>query len=58
MRKLFEGDFYGAGDFIATHDVSPDGRHFLMARRIGTGEGGGRGASRNERVLAASVVNG
>jgi hypothetical protein len=38
-RKLFEGDFYGIGDYEPTYDVSPDGRHFLMARRIGTGGG-------------------
>ena len=38
-RKLFEGDFYGVGDLSAAYDVSPDGRHFLMARRVGAGGG-------------------
>jgi tRNA A-37 threonylcarbamoyl transferase component Bud32 len=38
-RKLFEGDFYGLGEFAATYDVSADGRHFLMGRRIGAGGG-------------------
>ena len=36
-RKLFDGDFYGIGDLTAAYDVSPDGRHFLMARRVGVG---------------------
>ena len=38
-RKLFDGDFYGAGEFAATYDVSLDGTHFLMARRAGAGAG-------------------
>jgi len=38
-RKMFDGDFYGAGGFVAAYDVSPDGRHFLMARRIGSAGG-------------------
>jgi len=38
-RKLFDADFYGAGEFAATYDVSPDGTHFLMARRAGAGAG-------------------
>jgi hypothetical protein len=38
-RTLFEGDFYGLGDLVASYDVAPDGHHFLMARRIGTGGG-------------------
>ena len=38
-RKLFDGDFYGTGDLTAAYDVSPDGRHFLMARRVGVGGG-------------------
>jgi len=38
-RKLFEGDFFGAGALTAAYDVSPDGRHFLMARRVGAGGG-------------------
>jgi serine/threonine-protein kinase len=37
--KLFEGDFYGAGALAASYDVSADGKHFLMARRIDTGGG-------------------
>jgi hypothetical protein len=38
-RKLFDGDFYGTGAHAATYDVSADGRHFLLARRIGPGNG-------------------
>jgi serine/threonine-protein kinase len=38
-HALFDGDFYGLSEFVATYDVSPDGRQFLMARRIGTGGG-------------------
>jgi hypothetical protein len=38
-RALFDGDFFGLSEFVATYDVSPDGRKFLMARRIGTGAG-------------------
>ncbi len=38
-RKLFDGDFYGSGEFAQAYDVSPDGTHFLMARRIGVGAG-------------------
>jgi serine/threonine-protein kinase len=38
-RKLFDGDFFGAGHFAATYDVSPDGSRFLMARRVGAGAG-------------------
>lgn len=34
-RKLFDGDFYGSGDWSQPYDVTPDGHHFLMARRIG-----------------------
>lgn len=38
-RKLFDGDFFGTGDFATTYDVLPDGRHFLMARRAGAATG-------------------
>jgi serine/threonine-protein kinase len=38
-RKLFDGDFFGIGEWSATYDVLPDGRHFLMARRVGAAAG-------------------
>jgi WD40 repeat protein len=38
-QKLFDGDFFGAGEFASTYDVLPDGRHFLMARRTGAATG-------------------
>ena len=39
QQKLFEGDFFGAGEFAPTYDVLPDGHHFLMARRVGAATG-------------------
>ena len=38
-RKLFDGDFYGTGQWAASYDVLPDGRYFLIGRRVGAATG-------------------
>ncbi len=39
-ERLFEGDFFGGPDSpVATYDVHPDGRRFLMARAEESGSG-------------------